>query len=54
MNFPSASPNENMNIDNSISPMPARRAERSSAAVEIFVSRLMGDYPKGEVRLSDC
>src|SRR6266403_375258 len=41
MNFPSASPNENMKIDNNISPMPARRAERSSAAVEIFVSRLI-------------
>ena len=30
MNFPSASPNENMKIDSSIKPMPASRAERSS------------------------
>src|SRR6478752_168452 len=41
MNLPSASPNENMNIDSSISPMPARRAERSSVPVEILASRLI-------------
>jgi len=43
MNFPSASPNENMNIDNSINPMPARRAERSSAAGEILAKRVIDD-----------
>src|SRR6266446_3053740 len=43
MNFPSASPNENMNIDNNISPMPARRAERSSAAGEILAKRVIDD-----------
>jgi hypothetical protein len=43
MNFPSASPNENMNIDSSINPMPARRAERSSAAVEILAKRVIDD-----------
>src|SRR6266404_6691868 len=43
MNFPSASPNENMNIDSSINPMAGRRAERSSAAVEILANRLMDD-----------
>src|SRR6202043_2414449 len=41
MNFPSASPNENMNIDSSINPMPARRAERSSNPVEIFANTLI-------------
>ena len=30
MYLPSASPNENMKIENSIKPMPASRAERSS------------------------
>src|SRR6267142_3988615 len=54
MNFPSASPNENMNIDNSINPIPARRAERSSAALEILASRLIWDSLKGELRLSGC
>src|SRR3954470_2725353 len=43
MNFPSASPNENMNIDSSIQLMAARRAERSSVAVEILASRLIDD-----------
>src|SRR6266480_4157150 len=43
MNFPSASPNENMNIDNSINPIPARRAERSSAAGEILAKRVIDD-----------
>src|SRR5258708_37075918 len=43
MNLPSASPNENMKIDSSISPMPARRAERSSAKVESFPKRFNGD-----------
>jgi hypothetical protein len=32
-----------MNIDSSINPMPARRAERSSVAVEILESRLIYD-----------
>src|ERR1700687_1555536 len=41
MNFPSASPNENMNIDSSIKPMPARRAERSSNPVEILAMRVI-------------
>jgi hypothetical protein len=30
-----------MNIDSSINPMPARRAERSSALAGIFANRLM-------------
>src|SRR5882724_2662414 len=41
MNLPMASPNENMKIDSSINPTPARRAERSSEVVEIFVNRLI-------------
>src|SRR5881397_3503567 len=53
MNFPSASPNENMNIDSSINPMPARRAERSSAAMEIFVSRVIqGSFVRGRPRFA--
>src|SRR6185369_3522517 len=44
MNLPSASPHENMSIDNSINPMPARGAERSSAG-EIFARMLMSDRP---------
>ena len=48
MNFPIASPNENMNIESSIKPMPARRAERSSVAGEIFANRFMsGSLRKG-------
>ena len=42
MNFPSASPNENMKIASSINPMPASRAERSSE-VESFANRLISD-----------
>jgi hypothetical protein len=47
MNLPSASPNENMKIASSISPMPASRAERSSSPVEIFESSVMapGRFP---------
>jgi hypothetical protein len=45
MNFPVASPNENKKIDSSMSPMPASRAERSSAGVDILVSKLMGFLP---------
>ncbi len=43
MNLPMASPNENMKIESSINPMPARRAERSAAAVEILASRVMNE-----------
>src|SRR5689334_10688171 len=39
MYLPSASPNENRKIENSIRPMPASRAERSSADAEILASR---------------
>ena len=41
MNLPSASPNENMKTASTINPMPARRAERSSAVMEIFARRLI-------------
>src|ERR1700677_2315604 len=44
MNLPSASPNENMKTDSAINPMPARRAERSSAPVEIFARKFMCGY----------
>ena len=40
MNFPSASPNENMKTPSIINPMPASRAERSSA-IEGFARRVM-------------
>src|SRR5271169_5957793 len=41
MNLPMASPNENMKIDSSINPTPARGAERSSVDAEIFDSRFI-------------
>src|SRR5258708_2632838 len=40
MNFPSASPNENMKTPSSIRPMPASRAERSSE-VDGFAREVM-------------
>src|SRR5258708_37645939 len=43
MNLQSVSPNAKMPTDTSIRPMPARRAERASEAVEILASRLIGD-----------
>jgi hypothetical protein len=33
-----------MNIDSSISPMPARRAERSSNPVDIFANRVIDGF----------
>ena len=53
MYLPSASPNENMKTDSTINPIPARRAERSSAALEIFAKRLIYDSLKIDGRLSD-
>src|SRR5664279_3606051 len=54
MYLPSASPNENMKIDSSISPIPASRAERASSPVEIFANRLMLDSLEDRARLSGC
>src|ERR1700738_5691161 len=43
MNLRGVSQNANTQTDTSISPMPARRAERSSEAVEILASKLISD-----------
>src|SRR5260370_39501645 len=50
MNLPSVSPNANTPTDTSIRPMPARRAERSSEAVEILASKLISDRDVSQIR----
>jgi hypothetical protein len=53
MNFPSASPNENIDTDNSIKPMPARCAERSSWWEESLARRVIAAMAYQLVRASD-
>jgi hypothetical protein len=57
MNLPSVSPNENMQTAASIRAMPASRAERSSAVVEIFARipiKAFGEEESAGVPLSGC